>query len=141
MSSERKAVSAAPEPPGKSIDPAPRAARTGRPIKPARKGKRARLSVDVSSTTKALIAKRAKESGRTLAREAEIMIERSATYDEFMARSQQTLEEMQKGNVEAMLWRLGYTPVRTPNADKPDRPWKLWAEPGYPGTERSEFVP
>jgi hypothetical protein len=52
-----------------------------------------------------------------------------------------TLADMQKDNVEAALRRLGYTPVRVPNNDKPDRPWKLWAEPGYPGTERSGFVP
>src|SRR5262245_42377468 len=50
--------------------------RIGRPIKDARKGRRSRISVDISAPTKALIVKRTKETGRTLAREAEIMIER-----------------------------------------------------------------
>lgn|SRR5262245_5411148 len=114
--------------------------RTGRPIKEARKGRRSRLSVDISSTTKALIAKRAKETGRTLAREAEILIERAVTLQEMMERTRTTLEDLDKGkaSVEAALWRLGYTPVRHV---KDGHAWKLWAEPNFPGLERSGFVP
>jgi hypothetical protein len=115
-------------------------ARIGRPIKEARKGKRSRISVDISSTSKALIASRAKASGRTLAREAEIMIEGFVRYLEMMERTRMTLEDMDKGkfSVEAALWRLGYTPVRVAQEDKA---WKIWAEPGFPGVERSGFVP
>jgi len=109
-------------------------ARIGRPIKEARKGKRSRISVDISSTSKALIASRAKASGRTLAREAEIMIEGFVRYLEMMERTRMTLEDMDKGkfSVEAALWRLGYTPVRVAQDDKA---WKIWAEPGFPGVE------
>jgi hypothetical protein len=114
------------------------AKRVGRPIKDARKGRRSRISVDVSAPTKALIARRAKESGRTLAREAEIMIETSVVYLTMQARTGMSIEEMQTGNVDAALWRLGYTPIRTV---KDGKPWKLWAEPGFPGVERSGFVP
>jgi hypothetical protein len=112
--------------------------RGGRPIKEARKGKRSRISVDISAPTKALINSRAKASGRTLAREAEIMIEGFVTYQEMMERMRQTLDEMQRGNVEAALWRLGYTPVRRVIDGKA---WKLWAEPNFPGLERSGFKP
>jgi hypothetical protein len=37
-------------------------------------------------------------------------------------------------NVEAELVRLGYVPIRHPSGKK------LWAEPGFPGIERSGFV-
>ena len=113
------------------------AKRVGRPIKEARKGRRSRISVDISGPTKARIASRAKASGRTIAREAEIMIEGFVVYLEMQERNRTTLEEMQRGNVEGALWRLGYTPIRHV---KDGKAWKLWAEPGSP-FERSEFKP
>jgi hypothetical protein len=115
--------------------------RRGRPFKAPKAGKRAPLSLLVRAEIKHLVDERAKASGRTQSQEAEIMIERCLTYDQTLAAMQTTLADMQKDNVEGALRRLGYTPMRVPNEDKPDRPWKLWAEPGYPGIERSGFVP
>ena len=115
--------------------------RRGRPFKAPKAGKRAPLSLLVRAEIKHLVDERAKTSGRTQSQEAEMMIERCLTYDQTLEAMRTTLADMQKDNVEAALRRLGYTPLRVPNEDKPDRPWKLWAEPGYPGFERGGFVP
>jgi len=115
--------------------------RRGRPFKAPKAGKRAPLSLIVRAEVKALVDERAKASGRTQSQEAEIMIERCLTYDQTLEAMQTTLADMQKDSVEATLRRLGYTPMRVPNEGQPDRPWKLWAEPGYPGAGRSGFVP
>src|SRR5262245_14717200 len=114
------------------------AKRIGRPIKDARKGRRSRISIDISSPTKARIASRAKATGRTIAREAEIMIEGFLVYLEMQEQNRTTLEEIHKGNIEGTLWRLGYTPHRH---IKDNKAWKYWTEPGFPGVERSEFAP
>ena len=115
--------------------------RRGRPFKAPKAGKRAPLSLLVRAEIKHLVDERAKASGRTQSQEAEMMIERCLTYDQTLEAMGTTLADMQKDSVEGALRRLGYTPMRVPNEDKPDRPWKLWAEPGYPGIERSGFVP
>jgi hypothetical protein len=110
----------------------------GRPIKASRKGQRSRISVDLSAPTRAAIANQAKISGRTLAREAEIMIEGFLNYLQMQEQMRTTMEEISKGNVENALLRLGYTPIRAVREGKAQ---KLWAEPGFPGFERSGFVP
>jgi hypothetical protein len=107
----------------------------GRPIKANRKGQRARISVDFSSSTRASIAKQAKLSGRTLAREAEVMVEGFLQYQQMMEQMKMTLEEMYKTNVESVLYRLGFTPIRAVSFGKA---CKLWAEPGF---QHSGFVP
>jgi hypothetical protein len=61
-----------------------RAKRLGRPIKEARKGKRYQIGVIVTGDIKAIIAKRAKESGRTISRELEMMIERLLQYEQIV---------------------------------------------------------
>jgi len=73
-------------------------------------------------------------SGRSISREAEHLIERALAYDRMMDAMRTNLAEIEKGNVEAALHRLGYTPIRTAHG-------KLWAPPGYPGIERSGFEP
>jgi hypothetical protein len=110
----------------------------GRPVKASRKGQRSRISVDLSAPTRAAIAKQTKLSGRTLAREAEIMIEGFLNYLQMQEQMRTTMEEISKGNVENALLRLGYTPIRSVREGKAH---KLWAEPGFPGLERSNFVP
>jgi hypothetical protein len=92
--------------------------------------------VIVTGKTKATITKLAKESGRTISREVEHLIERALQYEEMMHAMRNTLEEIEKGSVEAALVRLGYTPLRHSHEGKS---WKLWAEPGYPGIEHSGF--
>jgi hypothetical protein len=118
--------------------PKPRVRRTGRPmgrpVKDVPAGRTVQLGVLVAAETKAVIAKAAKASGKSLSREAEALIERALTYDRQFQAMRTSIDEMMAGNVEATLWRLGFTPIRTPQG-------KLWAPPGYPGIERSGFIP
>jgi hypothetical protein len=80
----------------------------------------------------------AKASGRTQSQEAEMLIERCLTYDQMMETMRTTLDEIEKGSVEAALWRKGYRPKREVIDGKI---WKSWAPPGYPGIESGGFVP
>jgi hypothetical protein len=73
--------------------------------------------------------------GRSLSEEIEWRIERLAAYDSAMAAMRTSLEQIAAGNLEATLWRLGFTPVRHTPSGK-----KAWLEPGYPGVQRSGFV-
>lgn len=123
------------------------AKRTGRPIKEARKGRRYQIGVIVTGETKSLIAARAKESGRTISREVEIMVERLLQYEGTLKRLYGTIEEMERGRVEATLVRLGYTPICPTNTKDGEPPakerggyWMVWAEPGYPGIQRNVFA-
>src|SRR5256885_3024959 len=110
----------------------------GRRIKKVPKGERTQIGVIVGGKTKALLLAAMKESGRTISREAEFLIEKALVYDSTLAAMKRTLEEIEKDNVEAALWRKGWRPVR--ETDKDGKIWKLWAQPGYPGIESSEFV-
>lgn len=116
----------------------PKAKRRGRPFKAPKAGKRAPLSLLVRAEIKQLVDERAKASGRTQSQEAEMLIERCLQYDKTMEAMRSTLADIEKGSVEPALFRLGYTPIRT---TKEGKVWKLWAEPGFPGIERSGFVP
>ena len=80
----------------------------GRRIKKVAKGERTQIGVIVSGKTKALLLKAMQESGRTISREAEHRIEKSFIYDEWLAGQKRTLKELEGGNVEAELLRLGY---------------------------------
>jgi hypothetical protein len=102
----------------------------GRPIKAARKGRRYRISVDISGPTKALIAARIKNSGRTLAREAEIMIQGFVQYENVLS--------TEPDKVHQMLRLRGYyrLPISNPRTGQCGF---AWAEPGL--IEESGFVP
>ena len=113
-----------------------------RPMKLPTKGKRAALSLLVRPEIKRLVDARAKANSRTQSQEAEMMIERCLQYEKAMADLGIELGGIETGpmpTVEAAFWRRGYTPVR--HLDGEGRAWKLWAEPGFPGVERSGFVP
>ena len=117
------------------------AKRTGRPMKTARKGRRYQIGVIVTGETKTTITEAAKESGRTISREVEHMIERCLQYDAMFKATARTLQDIDQGDmpsVEAALWRRGFTPHRHVVEGKA---WKFWTEPGFPGIERSGFVP
>jgi hypothetical protein len=114
------------------------AKRIGRPAAPVRAGQRYQIGLTVPGETKNILVKRAKESGRTIAREFMILIERALLDEERYKAMGMTLDNMEKGNFEATLFRLGYTPIRTMAGGKS---WKMWAEPGFPGIQRSGFVP
>jgi hypothetical protein len=113
--------------------------RVGRPFKsPPPKGQRVSLGLKVTAEVKRHIDAAARASGRTQSQEAELLIERALQYDRTLEAMRTTLADMQQGNVEAALFRLGFTLVRHVQEGKA---WKLWAEPGFPGIERSGFIP
>ena len=115
-----------------------KAKRIGRPLNPpSPKGQRVSLGLKVRAEVKALVDREALKTGRTQSQEAELLIERCLQYDRTLAAMRMTLADMEKGSVEAALFRLGYTPIRT---IKDGKAYKLWAEPGFP-VERSGFVP
>jgi hypothetical protein len=111
----------------------------GRPTKKVPKGERTQIGVIVSGKTKALLLKAMQESGRTISREAEHLIEKALAYDSVLASMKRTLEEMERGNVEAALHRLGY-PMQRQIID--GKAWKSWGQPGHPGAHpSSQFEP
>ncbi|HJZ32101.1 MAG TPA: hypothetical protein VKF35_13390 [Hyphomicrobiaceae bacterium] len=103
--------------------------RGGRPVKSSRKGARYQIGVIVTGATKAVIAKAAKTEGRTISRQVEHMVERCLQYDRIFAAMGKTAEEIQRGNLEAALFRAGY-PVKRRMID--GKVWKSWLEPGHP---------
>lgn len=117
----------------------------GRRIKKVPKGERTQIGVIVGGNTKARLLKSMKESGRTISREVEHLIEKAHAYDDVVATATRApgpphpgdLEEIQRRNVEADLARLGY-PMQRRIID--GKVWKVWAEPGFPGAQTSGFV-
>ena len=107
--------------------------RIGRPVKLTPKGKRVSLGLKVTAEIKRLIDQEAEKSGRTQSQVAELLIERALQYDRTLQAMNTTLADMEKGNVETTLRRMGYTPVH-------DTRGKIWREPGYQGAKRSGFV-
>jgi hypothetical protein len=114
------------------------ARRSGRPTKTVTLTKPAKISLGlkVVPEIKQLIDIQAKISGRTQSQQAEHLIERAVAYDKAFEAMRTTLEMIERRNVDAALYRLGYRPIRSPKTDK-----KLWAEPGYPGIELGGFEP
>jgi hypothetical protein len=113
------------------------AKRIGRPIKRAVGRERIALGLKVTVKTKRMIDQLAQASGRTQSQEAEFQIERALQFDRTLEAMGTTLADMEKQSVDAALFRLGYTPIRQVHEGKA---WKFWAEPGFPGVERSAFV-
>lgn len=104
------------------------AKRIGRPMKTAREGRRYQIGVIVTGKTKATIAKAAKESGRTISREVEILIERALQYDRTLASMNKSVAEIRRGNIEVEFRQQGYTPVRTLHGI-------VWFPPNFPFDE------
>jgi hypothetical protein len=109
---------------------AKRGVKVGRPVKPARKGRRYQIGVIVTGDVKAIIAKHAKESGRTISREVEIMIERLLQYESVLRTPADA--------VPPLLRRHGYPRIAVSNPRTGVRGF-AWFEPGV--IEESGFVP
>jgi hypothetical protein len=110
--------------------------KTGRP--PGRPRKfvgRFHVTVRITPQLYADIQEKADASRRSISEEVETRLERLAAQDSAMAAMGTSLDRIKEGNLEAELWRAGYTPIRDADTGK-----KLWAEPGYPGIERSGFI-
>jgi len=106
--------------------------RVGRPTKQP-SGKRVSLGLKVTAEVKQQIEEAARASGRTQSQEAEHLIERALLVERLMQSMRTTVEQVERGNFEAALYRRGFTQIR-------DARGTLWAPPGYPGIERSGFI-
>jgi hypothetical protein len=117
----------------------------GRRIKKVAKGERTQIGVIVGGDTKARLLKAMQQSGRTISREAEHMIQKALAYDEMVATLKRMpgpphpddLKEIRRSSLEAELHSLGYPMQRRIINGKA---WKTWAEPGFPGAQTSGFV-
>ncbi len=108
--------------------------RGGLPVKRVRKGQKTQVGVIMSYEARKLLVAAAKDSGRSISRQAEHEIERAFAFDKVLAATRSTLEQMEGGAVDAALLRMGYVPIRDAATGK-----KAWLEPGYPGIQRSGF--
>jgi hypothetical protein len=99
--------------------------RIGRPIKEARKGRRYQIGVIVTGDVKAIVARRAKKSGRTISREVEMMIERLLQYEQAFDQMKTSIEELRRNGVDSEFRRQGYMSVATAHGN-------IWFPPGLP---------
>ncbi len=88
------------------------------------KATRPSLGLKVTAETKLLIEELARSTGRTQSQQAEYLIEAALQYERTLAGMRMTLQAIEKGNVEAALWRQGWRPIRAPATGQ-----KLWASP------------
>lgn len=102
----------------------------GRPMKVPRRGKRAPLSLLVRPDIKRLVDKLATANGITQSAQGEFLIEQGLAVRQVLDAMGTTLEEIERGNVEAALRRLGYRPWRVTGSD--GKVYKAWCEPGHP---------
>jgi hypothetical protein len=101
----------------------------GRPMKAPKRGRRAPLGLLVRPQIKRLVNRLATANGTTQSAAGELLIERGLAVQTVLDAMGKTLEEVERGNVEAALWRLGYRPHREMIDGKV---WKSWCEPGHP---------
>jgi hypothetical protein len=117
----------------------------GRRIKKVPKGERTQIGVIVGGKTKALLLKAMQQSGRTISREAEHLIEKALAYDDMLRAMNTSMEKFAEGKI-----RETHVPVHTsygkiwvpkghPDAPKEGgfEPWteeeaKSWTERGHP---------
>jgi hypothetical protein len=114
---------------GKQESKLAKPARKGRPIKPVRKGFRYQIGVIVSGATKMMLAREAKNTGRTISREVESMIEAYLLYRELFPSKNPSLTTTIADAGAYLLWRHGYTRVEILNPKTGQR-FPGWAEPG-----------
>lgn len=109
-------------------------ARLGRPIKEARKGRRYQIGVMVTGARKQLIAKRAKESGRSISGEVEMIIERAIQDEQWFAATRLSRAELERAIPEGWLREHGYTPatVGWESETGAKQTGSIWFPPGYP---------
>ena len=103
-----------------------------RTVKALDGGKRYPLNMRTTKETRDRLEKAAADSGRSLAQELEFQLERVFHYDHVFENMKRSIEEIQKGNLEAELHRAGYIHRYTEYGD-------AWLSPGHPG-ERSGFI-
>ena len=87
----------------------------------------------MTAATKRLIDELARNGNRTQSQQCEDMIEKCLQYDRMLESMRTTMADMEKQNVDAALFRLGYAPIRDDDATEGLEPW---LEPGYPARSR-----
>jgi Arc-like DNA binding domain len=109
------------------------------PTKPA--GRQPVIAGRVPRSLHERIKRAAKASGRSMSEELAWRASMSFEWEAAFASMRKSLAEIEQGSVDAALIRKGYTCQRDAATGK-----KVWAEPGYPGTEpgtehlRSGFI-
>jgi hypothetical protein len=108
--------------------------RIGRPMKPVEEGRRYPLGLRVTAQIKRRIDEMARNSGRTQSQEAEDLLEKALQAERLLAAAGTSLPEVKQAHAEADFRARGYVAVHSPHGD-------IWFPPGYPGIERSGFIP
>jgi len=101
-------------------------------MKTSEGGKRYPLNMRTTKETRDRLEKAAAESGRSLTQELEFQLERALQFDRTLAAMNKTVEEIQRGNLEAELMRQDYSFERTEYG-------RIWFPPGFPG-DRSPWI-
>jgi len=101
----------------------------GRPMKPPTRGKRAPLSLLVRPELKRRVDELATINGITQSAQAGFLIEQGIAVRQVLDAMGKTLAELERGNVDSALYRLGYRPWRESIDGKT---WTAWCEPGHP---------
>jgi hypothetical protein len=109
-------------------------ARLGRPAEPAGAAQRYSLGLKVTAEMKNLIDQEARRSGRTQSQVTELLLEKAITYERVVSGLNTTLEQIQRGHLEAALRADGYRAVHSPYGD-------IWLPRDYPLGQRSGFKP
>src|SRR6476620_10919108 len=92
----------------------------GRRIKKVAKGQRTQIGVIVGGKTKALLLKAMQQSGRTISREAEHLIEKALAYDDMLRAMNTSMEKFAEGQM-----RKTHAPLHTPYG-------AVWIPKGHP---------
>jgi hypothetical protein len=103
--------------------------RVGRPSKVAASGTRVSLGLKVRAEVKQRIDAAAKASGRTQSQEAEALIEAALAPYAMLEAWRAAFADLERGNFEAAVRRLGYVPYSTSQGT-------IWLPPGHPEPSR-----
>ena len=103
----------------------------GRPKKAPARGKRASLSLLVRPEIKRRVDELATINGITQSAQAGFLIEQGIAVRQVLDAMGKTLAELERGNVDSALPRLGYQPWRW-RETVDGKTWTAWCEPGHP---------
>ena len=99
--------------------------RFGRPVKAPAPGERAPLSLLVTPELKHRIELITRGSGRTMAAEAEALIEQGLAVADVLTSLRTTVAELARRQAEKNFRERGYTVIHDPHGD-------IWLPPGHP---------
>jgi hypothetical protein len=106
--------------------------RLGRPVKAPAPGKRAPLSLLVTPELKHRIELATRGSGRTMAAEAEALIEQGLAVADVLTSLRTTVAELARRQAEKNFRERGYVVIHDPHGD-------IWLPPGHPAAPQETF--